>query len=129
MEKQKELLVMKKTTRSQLQHCEVLWGGRLSEICQSMDKNIIEGVKSGVSGHNTAKPCHSALDVNGAIGQRRFQCLPMEVSFTCAYTLGASSEVTLVMMSEKSAEAIVASQKLGAERCPIKLRDQNPLGS
>ena len=71
MEKQKELLVMKKTTRSQLQHCEVLWGGRLSEICQSMDKNIIEGVKSGVSGHNTAKPCHSALDVNGAIGQRR----------------------------------------------------------
>ena len=36
-----------------------------------MDKNIIEGVKSGVSGHNIAKPCHSALDVNGAVGQRR----------------------------------------------------------
>ena len=71
MEKQKELLVMKKTARSQLRKSDQPWGGRLSEICQLMNKNIIGGDQSGESEHNVAKPCYSALGVNGAVGQRR----------------------------------------------------------
>ena len=122
-----KLLVIEKTTRSQLRKSDRPWGGRLSEICQATNRNLIRGVQSRVSVHNIAKPCHSALHVNGELGQRRFQCLPMEISFTCVYNVGASMGATLWMMNEKSADIILVREELGAERCPFKLRDQSSL--
>ena len=107
-----KLQAIQKTTRSQLRDGDVRWGGRLSEICQSMNKNIIQGIQSKVSGHNITKPYHSALGVNGAIGRRRFQCLPTEVSSTCGRIFPtASVSVMLQMIGEKSADVIVNHDK------------------
>ena len=103
-----KLQAIQKTTRSQLRDGDVRWGGRLSEICQSMNKNIIQGILSKVSGHNITKPYHSAQSVNGAIGQRRFQCLPTEVSPTCGEVyFTASVSAMLQIIGEKSADVIV----------------------
>ena len=43
-----------------------------------MNKNDIRGRQGGQSWHNTAKVLHSALEVNGVAGWRRFPCLPGE---------------------------------------------------
>ncbi len=83
IEEQKKLLAMKRTTRSQLHDREGLWEGRLWEICQLTNRNLIRGLESGTRWHNTSKSCHSALQINEAVGQRRYQCLPMEISWTC----------------------------------------------
>jgi len=74
---------MQRTTRSQLREGDRPWGGRLSEIRQLTDRNLIEGQKDGLSVHNFTKILHSILGVNGAVGRRRFQCLPTEISSTC----------------------------------------------
>ena len=83
IEEQMKLLAMKRTTRSQLHDREGLWEGRLSDICQLMNKNLIRGLESGTRWHNTSKSYHSTLQINEAVGQRRFQCLPSEISRTC----------------------------------------------
>ncbi|MGJ8657112.1 MAG: hypothetical protein ACSHX6_11735 [Akkermansiaceae bacterium] len=70
---------MKRTTRSQLHEGDRLWEGRLWEICQLMNKNLIRGLGSGTRWHNTPKSYHSTLQINEAVGQRRFQCLPSEI--------------------------------------------------
>ena len=44
-----------------------------------MDKNHILGRQDRMSWHNTAKSCHSVLEVNVAVGWRRFPCLPGEI--------------------------------------------------
>ena len=102
---------------------------RCGSPLEPTNRNIIEGGQSGMSVHNFTKSRHSALDVNGAVGQRRFQCLPTEILFTCVYDVKALMRATSRVMNKKSAEAIVVSQKLGAERRPFKLRDQNSLDS
>ena len=43
-----------------------------------MNENYIRGRQGGQSWHNTAKAHHSALEVNGVVGWRRFPCLPGE---------------------------------------------------
>ena len=91
-----------------------------------MDKNIIEGGQSGTSVHNFTKSCHSALGVNGAVGQRRFQCLPMEVSLA-SVRKGAPCVAIHEVTNEKSADIIVVREELGAERCPFKLRNRSSL--
>jgi hypothetical protein len=53
---------------------------RLWEIRQPMNKNLIRGRRGGTSWHNTAKSRHSAPQVNGAVGRRRFQFLSGEIS-------------------------------------------------
>ena len=79
IEEQKKLLAMKRTTRSQLHEGDRLWEGRLWDICQLMNKNLIRGYQGRTSWHNTTKSLHSTLLVNEAVGQRRYQCLPMEI--------------------------------------------------
>lgn len=92
---------MKRTTRGQLREGDRPWGGRLWEIRQPMNKNLIRGRRGGTSWHNTAKSLHSAPQVNEAVGRRRFQSLSGEISFASA--------------GEKSAEVIVVAAKPGAE--------------
>ena len=79
IEKQKKLLAMQRTTRSQLHEGDRLWEGRLWDICQLTNRNLIRGLWSGTRWHNTSKSCHSTPEINEAVGQRRFQCLPMEI--------------------------------------------------
>ena len=45
-----------------------------------MNKNYIRGRQDEMSWHNTAKSRHSVLEVNVAVGWRRFPCLPGEIS-------------------------------------------------
>ena len=56
------------------------WGGRLGDIHEPMNKNLILGRRSRVSWHNTAKPFDSAAEVNGAVVWRRTALLPGEIS-------------------------------------------------
>ena len=93
---------MKRTTRGQLRKGDRPWGGRLWEIRQPMNKNLIRGRRGGTSWHNTAKSLHSAPQVNEAVGRRRFQFL--------------SGEISPASAGEKSAEVIVVAAKPGAER-------------
>ena len=95
--------MMKRTTRGQLREGDRPWGGRLWEIRQPMNKNLIRGRRGGTSWHNTAKFRHSAPQVNEAVGRRRFQFLSGEIS-----SWGSPFE--------KSAEVIVVAAKPGAER-------------
>ncbi len=98
-------------------------GGRLSENCQLMNKNIIRGAQSGVSEHNITKSRHSALCVNDAVGQWRFQdglallcshpqCLPTEISLASIPSGEVPHTAMCVGISEKSAEVIVVREKL-----------------
>ena len=126
IEEQKKLLAMKRTTRSQLREGDRSWEGRLWEIRQAMNKNLIRGRQSGTRWHNTPKSCHSTLQVNETLGRRRYQCLPMEISLTCASCQRRASAVaTRGMTREKSAEAIIAGIKRvgGLENRPHKQRD------
>ncbi len=112
IEEQKKLLTMQRTTRSQLRKGDRPWEGRLWEIRQAMNKKLIRGRQSGTRWHNTPKSCHSTLEVNETLGRRRYQCLPTEISLTCALSnQGAFSVATRWMIREKSAEAIVAGIK------------------
>ncbi len=79
IEEQKKLLAMKRTTRSQLREGDRSWEGRLWEICQLTNRNLIRGRASGTRWHNISKSYHSAQTINEAAGQRRDQCLPMEI--------------------------------------------------
>ncbi len=62
------------TTSTTDSNCSRLW-----ESHQAMNRNLIRGRRDGTSWHNTAKFRHSALEVNGALGWRRFSFLPGEV--------------------------------------------------
>ena len=88
IEEQKKLLAMKRTTRGQLRKGDRPWEGRLWDICQLMNKNLIRGRASGKRWHNTPKSFHSTCKINEAVGQRRFQCLPTEISWTCDVSHG-----------------------------------------
>ena len=85
MKEQKKLLVMQRTTRSQLRKGDRPWEGRLWEIRQAMNKKLILGLQGGMRWHNTSKSCYSTLWINGTFGRRRFQCLPTEISSTSSY--------------------------------------------
>ena len=91
IEEQKKLLAMKRTTRGQLREGDRAWGGRLWEICQPTNRNLIGGRWDGTRWHNTSKFLHSVPKVNEAVGQRRYQCLPMEISSTCGVCESARS--------------------------------------
>lgn len=82
-----------------------MWGGRLWENHQLMNKNLIRGRRNGTSWHNTAKFLHSVPEVNEAVGWWRFQFLSGEIS-------------RWGNPSEKSAEVIVVAAEPGAERSP-----------
>jgi hypothetical protein len=113
-EEQKELLAVKSTTRGQLRDREGPWEGRLWEICQPMNKNLIRGRQDGTSGHNTAKFPHSVLEVNEAVGQWRFQGLPTEISPACGRVRAAARPLeTAGVTGEKSAEVIVKWTRTG----------------
>jgi len=109
IEEQKKLLAMKRTTRSQLHDREGLWEGRLWEICQLTNRKFIRGRWSGTRWHNIPKSCHSTPAVNETVGQRRDQCLPMEIclalrlvktrSAQCGNTMGDEAEVSRGHMS------------------------------
>ena len=70
---------MKRTTRSQLREGDRPWEGRLWESHQPTNRNLIRGRQDGTSWHNAAKFPHSVLEVNEAVGWRRFSFLPGEI--------------------------------------------------
>ncbi|MEM0966896.1 MAG: hypothetical protein AAGJ81_12160 [Verrucomicrobiota bacterium] len=79
-----------------------------------MDKNRIEGRRTAVSWHNTAKPNGSRAEVNAAVVQGSIVPLPGEVSFCGtggfqpAHKAGAPvAAMPLAVQKEKSAEGIV----------------------
>jgi len=114
IEEQKKLLPMKSTTRSQLHDREGLWEGRLWESCQTMNKNLMRGRQSGKSWHNTAKSCHSTLEVNEAFGQWRIVFLPGETSSTCGRDIAAARPSVMAgVIGEESAEVIVMWSRTG----------------
>ncbi len=67
IEEQMKLLAMKRTTRSQLHDREGLWEGRLSDICQLMNKNLIRGLESGTRCHRQAMNKSAAVPKNPVI--------------------------------------------------------------
>ena len=91
IEEQKKLLAMQRTTRGQLRKGDRPWEGRLWEICQLTNRNLIRGRRDGLSGHNITKIRHSVPQVNEAVGQRRFQCLPTEISSTSGRSASCDS--------------------------------------
>jgi hypothetical protein len=113
---------MKRTTRGQLREGDRPWGGRLWEIRQPMNKNLIRGRRGGTSWHNTAKFPHSAPQVNEAVGRRRFQPLSGEIcpAGRPAFGRGAPVAERRRVTGQKSAEVIVATVEPGAGRCPLK---------
>lgn len=114
IEEQKKLLAMKSTTRSQLREGDRPWEGRLWEICQTMNKNLMRGRLGGTRWHNTPKFRHSAQEVNEAFGQRRFQGLPTEISSTSGRGDAAAQRSAMVaVIGEKSAEVIVSESRTG----------------
>ncbi len=114
IEEQKKLLAMKNTTRSQLREGDQPWEGRLWEICQTMNKNLMRGRLGGTRWHNTPKFRHSAQEVNEAFGQRRFQGLPTEISSTSGCGNAAAQRPAMVaVIGEKSAEVIVSESRTG----------------
>ena len=114
IEEQKKLLAMKNTTRSQLREGDQPWEGRLWEICQTMNKNLMRGRLGGTRWHNTPKFRHSAQEVNEAFGRRRFQGLPTEISSTCGCANAAAQRPAMVaVIGEKSAEVIVSESRTG----------------
>jgi len=69
-----------------------------------MNKNLMRGRQSGKSWHNTAKSCHSTLEVNEAFGQRRIMFLPGEIPSTCGRGFAAAHlSVMADVIGEKSA--------------------------
>ena len=114
IEEQKKLLAMKSTTRSQLRKGDQPWEGRLWEICQTMNKNLMRGRLGGMRWHNTPKFRQSAQEVNEAFGQRRFQGLPTEISPTCGCgNTTAQRPAMVAVIGEKSAEDIVSESRTG----------------
>ena len=108
---------MQRTTKSQGRKGDRPSGGRLSEICQLTNRNLIKGRRDGLSGHNITKILHSVPQVNEAVGRRRFQCLPTEISSTSGIlTNAASGAAMLQMIGEKSAEVIVAYEEMRSNR-------------
>jgi hypothetical protein len=114
IEEQRKLLTMKRTTRGQLRVREGSWEGRLWESHQATNRNLIGGRQSGKSWHNTAKSCHSALEVNEALGWWRITFLPGEISSTCGRIFTAAQLSAMAgVIGEKSAEVIVLRSRTG----------------
>ena len=112
---------MKRTTRSQLRKSDRPWGGRLWEICQLTNRNLIKGRRDGLSGHNITKILHSVPQVNEAVGQRRSQCLPTVISSTCGVLTNTASHVAIHgMIDEKSAEVIVDYEEMRSNRLALR---------
>ena len=118
---------MKSTTRSQLRKGDRPWGGRLWESHQPMNKNLMRGRQNGTSWHNAAKFPHSVLEVNEAVGWRRFQGLPTEISSACGRVFAAARlSVMADVIGEKSAEVIVVGITNRSARLHSKVADVAP---
>ena len=127
IEEQKKLLAMKSTTRGQLRKGDRPWEGRLWESCQTMNKNLMRGRQSGKSWHNTAKSCHSTLEVNEAFGQWRIVFLPGETSSACGRGNAAAHPSAMAdVIGEESAEVIVVGTTNRSARLHSKVADIAP---
>ena len=113
---------MKKTTRSQLRKGNRPWEGRLWEIHQATNRNLIRGRQGGMSWHNTAKSRHSALEVNEALGWRRFSSLPGEILSALRHgqLWSAWRSNTSGDRKEVSRSHSTEIMNRGAERCSFK---------
>ena len=124
IEEQKKLLAMKRTTRGQLREGDRPWEGRLWESRQATNRNLIRGRQSRKSWHNTAKSCHSALEVNEALGWWRITLLPGEISSTCGRVYAAAQLSAMAsVIGEKSAEVILAETTNRSARSHSKVAD------
>ena len=118
---------MRRTTRGQLRDREGAWEGRLWENRQTTNRNLIRGRQSRKSWHNTAKSCHSALEVNEAFGWWRIAFLPGEISSTCGRLRAAAHPSAMAgVIGEKSAEAIVVGTMNRSARSHSKVADLTP---
>ena len=88
-----------------------------------MNKNYIGGRQDETSWHNTAKSIHSVLEVNVAVGWRRFPCLPGEICLALrpARAGSASRGNTVGDRAEVSRGRITEIENRGAGIRPFKL--------
>jgi len=111
---------MKRTTRSQLRKGDRPWGGRLWESHQPTNRNLIRGRRDGTSWHNAAKFPHSVPEVNEAVGWRRFQGLPGEISIARGRESGSAVRSNALGDDrEVSRGHSTTFVNRGDERCPI----------
>ena len=126
IEEQKKLLAMKSTTRSQLRKGGRPWGGRLWEMHQAMNKNLIRGRRNGTRWHNTPKFLHSIPEVNEALGCRRFPFLSGETSPACGGVLRSSAVVSNGSRDWRGVSRGHSNRgnEPGVGRYPFKLRNR-----
>jgi hypothetical protein len=93
------------TSRSQGGTGDQFSEGRLREIREPMNKNLIKGRRGEASWHHTAKPSGSVPEVNEAVVRRRTALLPGEASG--------------VRAPEESSEVVVVRSKPVAGRDPV----------
>ena len=118
------LLAMRRTTRGQLREGDRAWEGRLWESRQATNRNLIRGRQSRKSWHNTAKSCHSALEVNEALGWWRITFLPGEISPACGRLRAAARPSAMAgVTGEKSADVILAEITNRSARSHSKVAD------
>ena len=86
-----------------------------------MNKNHIRGRRGVASWHNTAKPYHSAPEVNVAVRRRRFPCLPGEICPALRpVKMGSARRGDAPGdRAEVSRGHSTAIENRGDERCPI----------
>ena len=90
-------------------------GGRLCDIHEPTNRNLIRGRSGMASWHNTAKPFISTRQVNQAVVWRRSASLSGEICPTGrpAFGWGAPGSVMGRVNGQKSAEAIVVATSRG----------------
>lgn len=75
-----------------------------------MNKKAIQGLASGASGHNAAKPSGLGRRVDGTLARRKLMLLSGEASMACVpRERGASLAATPAMAVEESAKGVVAA--------------------
>ena len=76
-----------------------------------MNKKAIQGLASGASGHNAAKPCGLGRRVDGTLARWKLVFLSGEASLACvALRRIAPSPATAKTALEESAESIVVAR-------------------
>lgn len=78
---------MKSISRRQLRSREALWEGSRRQSRGAMDKKAIQGLASGASGHNAAKPSGLGRRVDGTFARWKLVFLSGEISLSCVRPL------------------------------------------
>ena len=112
---------VRSTSRGQGRKGDRPSGGRLCDIHEPTNRNLIVGRLRQASWHNTAKPFISLQEVNQAVVWRRSAFLPGEICPTGrpAFERAAPGAAMRQVIGQKSAEAIVVASSRGMKHARI----------